>query len=100
MTESEKDAKIVVRARKRYPEKPIIACFMGGKFSLPGIEILGKNKIPNYFEPRKAAKAMQSLIKKFSKEERAISMVGFLDFLFVTIMLVLGTVSFFRGGIF
>ena len=63
MTTVEKNAKIVVKARKKWPDKPIVALFMVGKTIEKGIKILEKNKIPNYFDPRKAALAMKALIK-------------------------------------
>lgn len=63
MTNSRKDAKIVVEARKRWPKKPIITCFMGGKFTKPGIDLLEKNKIPNYSDPKRAALVTRALIK-------------------------------------
>jgi acetyltransferase len=62
MTEVKKNAKIIVEAKKRWKEKPIIGVFMGGKLSAPGIEILEKNKIPNYPDPKRAVKAMRALI--------------------------------------
>jgi len=63
MTTVEKNAKIIVRAKKKWPDKPIITLFMGGKNIVKGIRILEKNKIPNYLDPREAALAMKVLIK-------------------------------------
>lgn len=63
MTEVEKNAKVVIEAKKKFPRKPIICCFMGGKFTKPGIDLLEKNKIPNYLDPKRAALAMKVLIK-------------------------------------
>ena len=63
MTEVEKNAKIMLRAKKKYPKKPIIACFMGGKFTQSGIDLLEKGRIPNYFDPKHAVSAMRALIK-------------------------------------
>ena len=63
MTTVEKNAKIIVRAKKKWPDKPIVTLFMGGWHTIPGIKILEKNKIPNYFDPREAALAMKALIK-------------------------------------
>ena len=63
MTTVEKNAKIIVRAKKKWPDKPIVTLFMGGWHTTPGIKILEKNKIPNYFDPREAALAMKALIK-------------------------------------
>ena len=63
MTTVEKNAKIIIRARKKWPDKPIVTLFMGGKNISKGIDILEKNKIPNYFDPKEAALAMKALIK-------------------------------------
>ena len=63
MTEAEKNAKIIVEAKKKYPKKAIITTFMGGKLSQKAIEILEKNRIPNYIEPKMAIKAIKALIR-------------------------------------
>lgn len=63
MTSVEKNAKIIVKAKKKWPQKSIVTLFMGGKNSLSGINILEKNKIPNYFDPQEAVLAIKSLIK-------------------------------------
>jgi len=63
MTESEKNAKIVIEASKKYPRKAIVACFMGGKIAGLGINILEKNYIPNYSDPKRAVRALKGLIK-------------------------------------
>lgn len=64
MTDSEKDAEVIIEARKKYPNKPIVCVYMGGKFSYRGVYLLEKNNIPDYNELKKAAKAMQALIKR------------------------------------
>jgi len=62
MTEPIKNAKIIIEARKKYPKKPIVAVFMGGKLTNPAIKLLEKNKIPNYSDPLRATRAMRALI--------------------------------------
>ncbi len=62
MTEVEKNAKIIGRAKKKWPKKPIICAFLGGKITKKGIEILEKNKIPNYPDLKRAVRAMKVLI--------------------------------------
>jgi len=62
MTTVEKNAKIIVDIKKKWPTKSIITLFMGGKNTLKGIDILEKNKIPNYFDPKEAVLAMKALI--------------------------------------
>jgi acyl-CoA synthetase (NDP forming) len=61
MTEPEKNAKMITEAKKKYPEKPIICCFLGGKITKKGIDILEKNKIPNYSDLRRAVRVFKSL---------------------------------------
>jgi len=63
MTTVEKNAKIIVRIKKKWPDKSIITLFMGGKNVAKGIDILEKNKIPNYFDPKEAVLAMRALIR-------------------------------------
>ena len=63
MTTVEKNAKIIVRIKKKWPDKPIITLFMGGKNTARGIDILERNKIPNYFDPKEAVLAMKTLIQ-------------------------------------
>lgn len=64
MTEVEKNAKVVIEAKKKYPKKPIVCCFMGGKKTLPAVNLLKKFQIPNYLDPKQAALAMKGLIFK------------------------------------
>ncbi|XOB41885.1 MAG: acetate--CoA ligase family protein [Candidatus Nealsonbacteria bacterium] len=63
MTETEKNAKIIIEAKRKWPEKPIICCFLGGKFAQPGIKLLEENKIPNYPDLKRAAISIKALIK-------------------------------------
>jgi acetyltransferase len=63
MTKTEKNAKIIVTAKKKWEHKPIIAAFLGGPLTEPGIKILESNKIPNYSDLKEAALAIKSLIK-------------------------------------
>ncbi len=62
MTEVRKNAKIIVVAHKKYPQKPIVCCFLGGRMSREGIEILEKNHIPNYPDILRAVKTIKYLI--------------------------------------
>ena len=61
-TESEEDAKVVIRARKKYPQKPIVCVYMGGRFSQAAIDLLENARVPNYNDLKKAALAMKALL--------------------------------------
>ena len=63
MTDSVADAKVVVNAHNRYPNKPIICVYMGGKFSKAGMDYLEDHNIPDYNDPRKAARTMWALAR-------------------------------------
>ncbi|MBU1975707.1 MAG: CoA-binding protein [Nanoarchaeota archaeon] len=65
MTDTVADAKIVTKIHKKYPRKPIICVYMGGKFSAAGVEFLEEHNIPDYNDPRKAALAMKALIDRW-----------------------------------
>ncbi len=64
-TESEKDALAVIKARKKYPTKPVICVFMGGKFIQKAVNLLNKAGIPNYGDLKKAALAMKALSNSY-----------------------------------
>jgi len=61
MTDPMQDARVVIEANKRFAEKPIVCVFMGGKYSKESIRLLAKNNVPDYNDPKKAAKAMAAL---------------------------------------
>ena len=62
MTAPVENAKIIVELKNKFPKKPIVCSFLGGKITKPGVDFLEKNKIPNYSHLKKAAIAMKSLI--------------------------------------
>ncbi|MFH1174276.1 MAG: CoA-binding protein [archaeon] len=62
MTQTLKDAELMIAAKKY--NKPIVACFMGGKYTQAAIELLEKNGIPNYSDPFRAARAMAAILLK------------------------------------
>jgi acetyltransferase len=64
MTDSLKDAQVIINAHKKHPDKPIISTYMGGKFSRPGVELLEQNGIPDYNDPFKASRVMKALIDR------------------------------------
>lgn len=64
MTEHEKNAKIIVELRKKYPLKPIVCCFLGGQSIDSAIKYLKENGIPNYSDVRRAVKSINGLIER------------------------------------
>jgi len=70
MTEPEKTAEIIVSFFKKY-KKPILTCFFGQKNVKKAIEILEKNKIPNFDSPEKAIEVIQKMYenKKIIEKE-------------------------------
>jgi acetyltransferase len=64
MTEHEKNAKIIVELRNRYPLKPIVCCFLGGQSVNSAIKYLELNGIPNYMDVKRAVKSINGLIRK------------------------------------
>ena len=63
MTEHEKNAKIVVEMKNKYPLKPIVCCFLGGPLISSAVKILEENDVPNYPDVKRAVKSIKSLIK-------------------------------------
>ncbi len=61
MTDSKADAQVVIGAKANHPGKPVVCVFMGGKFSHDGIELLRKNNVPDFNDPRPAVRAMAAL---------------------------------------
>lgn len=66
MTDSEKNAEVIVQAQKN-SDKPILPCFIGGEKTKAGVDILWENEIPNFTEPQRAVLAMKSLIHRNHK---------------------------------
>lgn len=72
VTEVEKTAEVVSQYNFQYKNKPILCAFLGGKRVSLGIEILNKNKIPNFNYPEEAIKIMNVMweYSKGRKERR------------------------------
>ncbi len=62
MTNSVLNAKVIVEAHKLFPDKPVVSCFMGGRFSRKGMHYLDNMHIPDFNDIRKAVVAMKALI--------------------------------------
>ena len=67
MTNPEEDARIIIEASKKYPDKPILCVYMGGKYSARGARLLESNNIPDYNDLKKCAFAMKALIDRSKK---------------------------------
>lgn len=61
MTDTIGDAQVVARMHKKYPQKPIVAGWVGGSMTAPGVPILECAGIPTYPTPERAARAMAAL---------------------------------------
>jgi len=66
MTQPILDAKAVLKARRKYPNKPIITSYMGGKFTRKSVELLEANHVPDFNVPYKAANAMKALVDRYN----------------------------------
>jgi acetyltransferase len=64
MTNPQEDARIIIDAYKKYPNKPIICVYMGGRFSARGRRMLEAEGIPDFNDLRKAARAMFALVNR------------------------------------
>lgn len=62
MTEPIKNAKIIGEMKKEFPAKPIVCCFVGGPLIKDAVAYLEENRIPNYSDPKRAIRAIKSLI--------------------------------------
>ncbi|HOK55893.1 MAG TPA: acetate--CoA ligase [bacterium] len=77
-TQIKETAECIVKISKKY-DKPVIACFMGGKRVEEGIKILRENKIPNYFSPERGIVSFKAMFdyKKRIEEKSKGSIVEF-----------------------
>jgi acyl-CoA synthetase (NDP forming) len=64
MTNPVMDAKAIVEGMKLFPEKPVLTCFMGGRFSRKGMHYLENLKVPDFNDIRKAVVVMKALIDR------------------------------------
>jgi len=62
MTDTVEDAKIVIEAKKKFPDKPICCVFMGGSFTRPGSKLLVEHGIAEFNDPRRAARTMAAML--------------------------------------
>jgi acetyl coenzyme A synthetase (ADP forming)-like protein len=67
MTDPVENAMIIHEAKLKHPNKPVVCTYMGGKFTSRGMQYLDDHNIPEYNDPRKAARAMWALVQKGKK---------------------------------
>ncbi|MCD6484447.1 MAG: acetate--CoA ligase [Candidatus Odinarchaeota archaeon] len=70
MTEPMETAKVIIEARKKYPEKPIFAVYMGGRELEESVNFLKDNNVPTFIFPESAVRALKALVdyKKYLDE--------------------------------
>lgn len=61
MTKPVENAKVIVAARKRFPNKPIVCAFMGGKFTREGKMYLEAHGVPVFADLERAVRNMRIL---------------------------------------
>jgi len=64
MTDPEQDAREIIEVSKKFPNKPVICVYMGGKYSKRGGRLLEAEGVPDYNDLRKAAVVMKVLIER------------------------------------
>jgi acetate---CoA ligase (ADP-forming) len=67
MTETFEDSKVIVEAHKKFPSKPILCTYIGGRFSKPSITYLENHGVPDFNDVRKTAKVMAALVSRLKK---------------------------------
>ncbi len=67
-TEPILNAKAIIKLKEKFKNKAIVCSFVGGKLTQPSVDLLEKNHIPNYTDPKRAVKAIKSLIKICKKK--------------------------------
>ncbi|MHA1399538.1 MAG: acetate--CoA ligase alpha subunit [Candidatus Heimdallarchaeaceae archaeon] len=63
MTEGQETAERIVEMHNKYPEKPIVAIFIGGENLGPSMYYLKKHNIPTFNLPERGVEAMAALAK-------------------------------------
>lgn len=72
MTEPQLTAEYIVEMHNKYPEKPLIAVYIGGEVLGPSIHYLKKNGIPCFPFPERALLALAGMAKYYEIKNRAI----------------------------
>lgn len=61
MTEPMENARLLAAAKKRFPTKPVLAVFLGGKYSREAMQYLNRHGVPQFSEAEQAIKAAAAL---------------------------------------
>ncbi len=61
MTDSAADAKLLVQAKGRFPKKPVLAIFLGGKYSRKSMLYLNRRRVPQFNDPKQAVRGAAAL---------------------------------------
>ena len=61
VTNAQKNAKIIAKVHKEFPQKPIISVCLEGSLSRPGINYLENHRLPNYDDSQRAVKVLKAL---------------------------------------
>ncbi len=69
MTEEMESAKAIIAVKKKYPEIPLITCFMGGTSVQESTQLLLKNHIPCFLDPLDAVWTVEQL--NFLRQSRS-----------------------------
>lgn len=64
MTDPKEDAREIIEAAKKFPQKPVICTYMGGLYSKQGGRLLESNNIPDLNDVSKSARTMLALIRR------------------------------------
>jgi len=70
MTQSKESAEAIIAANKKYPNTPMVTCFMGGSSVREGTELLLKAGIPCFLDPARAIWALGILRREAKIRER------------------------------
>lgn len=62
MTRPVDNARVIVKARKKFPKKPIVCAFMGGKFTREGKMYLEAHDVPVFVELERAVRNLSVLL--------------------------------------
>jgi len=74
MTEDAASAQAIAEVSKKY-DKPVLACFIGANMVRSGVEILRRNKIPQYPIPERAARAIIEMVTYAGYKKRPLRAV-------------------------